>query len=41
MDIRQQVMIQRAELEAAVAKALDMASAQADAAEVAISKSTG
>ena len=41
MDIRQQVMLQRAELEAAVAKALYMASAQADAAEVAISKSTG
>lgn len=41
MDIRQQVMIQRGELEAAVAKALDMAAAQADAAEVAISKSTG
>ncbi len=41
MDIRQQVMIQRGELEAAVAKALDIASVQADAAEVAISKSTG
>ncbi|MCG3729480.1 metalloprotease PmbA [Vibrio cincinnatiensis] len=41
MDIRQQVAMQRSELEAAVAKALDMASAQADAAEVAISKSTG
>ncbi|WP_158117097.1 metalloprotease PmbA [Vibrio cincinnatiensis] len=41
MDIRQQVAMQRRELEAAVAKALDMASAQADAAEVAISKSTG
>ncbi|NAW67767.1 metalloprotease PmbA [Vibrio sp. V27_P1S3P104] len=41
MDIRQQVAMQRSELEAAVAKALDMASAQAEAAEVAISKSTG
>lgn len=41
MDVKQQVAAQRAELEAAVAKALDMASAQADAAEVAITKSTG
>ncbi len=41
MDVKQQVSEQRAELEAAVAKALEMATAQADAAEVAISKSTG
>ncbi|MBO0214539.1 metalloprotease PmbA [Vibrio sp. Vb2880] len=41
MDVRQQVAVQRTELEAAVAKALDMASAGADAAEVAITKSTG
>ncbi len=41
MDVKQQVAAQRKELEAAVAKALDMASASADAAEVAITKSTG
>ncbi|WP_165310182.1 metalloprotease PmbA [Vibrio ziniensis] len=41
MDLKQQVAMQRTELEAAVAKALDMASASADAAEVAITKSTG
>ncbi|CAH0524544.1 metalloprotease PmbA [Vibrio hippocampi] len=41
MDLKQQVAQQKAELEAAVAKALDMASASADAAEVAITKSTG
>lgn len=41
MDLKQQVAQQKAELEAAVAKALDMASATADAAEVAITKSTG
>jgi len=41
MDVKQQVATQRTELEAAVAKALDMASVSADAAEVAITKSTG
>ncbi|MGX9418122.1 metalloprotease PmbA [Vibrio sp. WJH972] len=41
MDIKQQVIQQRAELESAVSKALEMASASADAAEVAINKSTG
>ncbi len=41
MDVKQQVAAQRIELEAAVAKALDMASISADAAEVAITKSTG
>ncbi|MDP5255580.1 MULTISPECIES: metalloprotease PmbA [unclassified Vibrio] len=41
MDIKQQVATQGAELETAVAKALEMAARQADAAEVAISKSTG
>ncbi len=41
MDIKQQVTLQRAELEAAVARALQLASASADAAEVAITKSTG
>lgn len=41
MDIKQQVTQQRAELESAVSKALEMASASADAAEVAINKSTG
>ncbi|MFV0447667.1 MAG: metalloprotease PmbA [Vibrio sp.] len=41
MDVKQQVAMQRTELEAAVAKALDMAAASADAAEVAITKSTG
>ena len=41
MDVKQQVAAQRIELEAAVAKALEMASHSADAAEVAITKSTG
>ncbi len=41
MDIKQQVTLQRSELEAAVARALQLASASADAAEVAITKSTG
>ncbi|MGR5178234.1 metalloprotease PmbA [Vibrio parahaemolyticus] len=41
MDVREQVAQQQAELEAAVARALDMASVSADAAEVAITKSTG
>ncbi len=41
MDVREQVAQQQAELEAAVAKALDMASVNSDAAEVAITKSTG
>lgn len=41
MDVKQQVAQQRVELEAAVAKALDMASVSADAAEVSITKSTG
>lgn len=41
MDIKQQVTQQSAELESAVYKALEMASAHADAAEVAINKSTG
>ncbi|KJY82029.1 protein PmbA [Vibrio galatheae] len=41
MDVRQQVAQQRVELEAAVAKALEMAAAKSDAAEVAISKTTG
>ena len=41
MDVREQVAQQRVELEAAVAKALEMAAANSDAAEVAISKTTG
>ncbi len=41
MDVKQQVAQQRVELEAAVAKALELATGTADAAEVAISKSTG
>ncbi len=41
MDVRQQVSQQRVELEAAVAKALEMAAEKSDAAEVAISKTTG
>ncbi|WP_428775526.1 metalloprotease PmbA [Vibrio sp.] len=41
MDVIQQVAEQRTELEAAVARALELASAQSDAAEVAITKSTG
>jgi len=41
MDIKQQIAQQRAELEAAVDKALKLATGTADAAEVAITKSTG
>ncbi|ENP8394356.1 metalloprotease PmbA [Vibrio alginolyticus] len=41
MDIKQQVAEQRTELEQAVARALKLASAKSDAAEVAITKSTG
>ncbi|MGL6316049.1 metalloprotease PmbA [Vibrio sp. WXL103] len=41
MDVKQQVAEQRKELEHAVAKALELAAKQSDAAEVAISKSTG
>ncbi|NLS12411.1 metalloprotease PmbA [Vibrio sp. SM6] len=41
MDVKQQVAQQRSELESAVAQALELATKQADAAEVAISKSTG
>lgn len=41
MDVKQQVAQQRVDLEAAVAKALEMAAHGADAAEVAINKSTG
>ncbi|MFB5143876.1 metalloprotease PmbA [Vibrio diabolicus] len=41
MDIKQQVAEQRSELEQAVARALKLASAKSDAAEVAITKSTG
>ena len=41
MDVKQQVVQQRVELEGAVAKALELAAAHSDAAEVAISKSTG
>ncbi|MHA6608099.1 metalloprotease PmbA [Photobacterium damselae] len=41
MDVREQVAQQRVELEAAVAKALEMAGQKADAAEVAINKTTG
>lgn len=41
MDVKQQVAQQQVDLEAAVAKALDMASAKCDGAEVAITKSTG
>ena len=41
MDVREQVAQQRVELEAAVAKALEVAGQQADAAEVAINKTTG
>ncbi|MDF9388416.1 metalloprotease PmbA [Vibrio sp. 1151_11] len=41
MDVKQQVAQQRIELEAAVAKALEMAALSSDAAEVAITKSTG
>jgi len=41
MDIKQQVAEQRSELEQAVSRALKLASAKSDAAEVAITKSTG
>ncbi|EEX66207.1 metalloprotease PmbA [Vibrio metoecus] len=41
MDVKERVALQRQELETAVAKALDMAAASSDAAEVAITKSTG
>ena len=41
MDVREQVAKQRVELEAAVARALELAGKQADAAEVAINKTTG
>ncbi|RCW20723.1 microcin-processing peptidase 1 [Vibrio parahaemolyticus] len=41
MDIKQQVAEQRTELEQAVARALKLASAKSEAAEVAITKSTG
>lgn len=41
MDVKEQVAGQRVELEAAVAKALELAGRQADAAEVAINKTTG
>ena len=41
MDVKEQITHQRAELEAAVAKALEMAAEKSDAAEVAITKSTG
>ena len=41
MDVRQQVAQQRVELEAAVAKALEMAAEKSDGAEVAITKTSG
>lgn len=41
MDVRQQIAQQRVELEAAVAKALEMAAEKSDGAEVAITKTTG
>ncbi|EHA1126546.1 metalloprotease PmbA [Vibrio navarrensis] len=41
MDVKQQVAQQRIELEAAVARALELAAQQSDAAEVAITKTTG
>lgn len=41
MDVKEQVAQQRVELEAAVARALELAGQQADAAEVAINKTTG
>lgn len=41
MDVKQQVAQQRAELEAAVSRALELAGKKADAAEVAITKTTG
>lgn len=41
MDVKQQVAQQRAELEAAVTRALELAGKKSDAAEVAITKTTG
>ncbi|HGS4526456.1 TPA: metalloprotease PmbA [Vibrio cholerae] len=41
MDVKERVALQRQELEAAIAKALELAAASSDAAEVAITKSTG
>ncbi|EPM7818523.1 metalloprotease PmbA [Vibrio cholerae] len=41
MDVKERVALQRQELEAAVAKALELAAASSNAAEVAITKSTG
>lgn len=41
MDVKEQIKHQRAELEAAVEKALNLATGTADAAEVAITKTTG
>ncbi|USD66720.1 metalloprotease PmbA [Vibrio sp. SCSIO 43136] len=41
MDVKQQIANQRKELESVVAKALELATGTADAAEVAITKSTG
>ncbi|MDE1515074.1 MAG: metalloprotease PmbA [Vibrio sp.] len=41
MDVKERVALQRQELEAAVARALELAAASSDAAEVAITKSTG
>ncbi|HHY0351286.1 TPA: metalloprotease PmbA [Vibrio cholerae] len=41
MDVKERVALQRQELEAAVAKALELAAASSDVAEVAITKSTG
>ncbi|EOW9287061.1 metalloprotease PmbA [Vibrio cholerae] len=41
MDVKERVALQRQELEAAVAKALELAAASSDEAEVAITKSTG
>jgi len=41
MDVKERVALQRQELETAVAKALEMVAASSDAAEVAITKSTG
>lgn len=41
MDLKQRVAVQQQELEAAVSRALELAAKKADAAEVAITKSTG
>ncbi|MGL4191514.1 MAG: metalloprotease PmbA [Vibrio sp.] len=41
MDVKERVALQRQELEAAVARALELAAASSNAAEVAITKSTG